>query len=60
MEGSIGIIQGLSRNMEEAFDQSRGETLGISREEKPVEVGIKREIGTSVGNMALEVESFGS
>ena len=42
--------------MEEAFDQSRGETLGIPREEKPIEVGIKRDIGT----LELEVESFGS
>ena len=60
MGGSIGIIQGFARKMEEAFDQSRGETLGIPREEKPIEVGIKREIGTSVRKLALEVESFGS
>ena len=44
--------------MEEEFDQYRGETLGIPREEKPIEVGIKREIGTSVGKLALEVKSF--
>ena len=60
MGGSIGIIQGFARKMEKAFDQSRGETLGIPREEKPIEVGIKRENGTSVRKLALEVESFGS
>ena len=60
MGGSIGIFQGFARNMEEAFDQYRGETLGIPIEEKQLEVGIKREIGTSVGKLALEVESFRS
>ena len=56
MGGSIGIIQGFARKMEEACDQSRGETPGIPREEKPIKVGINREIGTSFGKLALEVD----
>ena len=56
MGGSIGIIQGFARKMEEAFENSREETLSIPREEKPIEVGIKWEIGTSVRKLALEVD----